>query len=77
MFKNTYPNLNWWIVNQGYIEIGENEFSGSLVRVLDEGGLCWEDENSKSIDKALQVADRWASEEIEDRFDEKPPKRYS
>ena len=77
MFSKDYPNLDWWINNQGWIELGSDDYSTSWVRILDIGGTCWEDEKSSSLDEALKLADRWASVEIEDRFGEEPAKRYS
>ena len=76
MFSEKYPNLDWWVNNQGWIEIGTDDHSESWVRVVDEGGLCWEDEESSTLDEALKEAEIWLSDEIEDRFGEDPPKKY-
>lgn len=77
MFSEIYPNLDWWINSQGWIEIGEDNYSSSWVRILDTGGLCWEDENSQLLDEALKKGDIWLSHEIESRFGEKPAKQYN
>jgi hypothetical protein len=69
-FAKSYPHLDWWIHNQGWIEIGEDEHSSSWIRVLDEGGLCWEDENSKTLDQALEAAEKFLKAEISERFGE-------
>ena len=62
-FAESYPNLNWWVENQGWIEIGQDEYSRSMVRVLDAGGNVWEsDPKSKSLDKDLQVAEKFIGE---------------
>ena len=76
MFSKEYPNLEWWIENQGWIELGEDEYSSSWLRILDLGGMCWEDKKSKSLDEALKNGDIWMSSEIKNRFGEKPPKEY-
>ena len=76
MFSEIYPNLDWWVDGQGWIELGGDTYSNFWVRILDEGGTCWEDEGSNSLDEALDLADRWAALEIENRFGEEPPKRY-
>ncbi|MEZ5042450.1 MAG: hypothetical protein R2828_21295 [Saprospiraceae bacterium] len=76
MFKKEYPNLEWWIDSQGWIEMGEDEYSTSWVRILDIGGMCWEDRDSKSLDEALRKGDIWLSYEIESRYGEKPLKKY-
>lgn len=39
-----------------------------VVRILDMGGMYWEDEKSSSLDEALGLAERWASVEIGDRL---------
>jgi hypothetical protein len=77
MFSEKYPNLDWWIDTHGWIELGSDENSSSWIRMLDIGGLCYEDENSSSLDEALEKADIWTSKDIEDRFDEIPPKKYN
>jgi len=76
MFEKAFPNLKWWIENQGWIALGADEMSYSLLRVLDPGGTCWEDQDSSDIEEALEKAELWASKEIEDRLGEEPPKRY-
>jgi len=40
-FAGIYPNIADW-VKGGWIEIGRNGYSTSMIRVLDEGGLIWE-----------------------------------
>jgi uncharacterized Zn finger protein len=37
-FFEKYPNIAGWI-KEGWIEIGRNGYSTSIIRVLDEGGL--------------------------------------
>jgi len=77
MFLENYPNLDWWVNNHGWIELGSDTYSNSWLRLLDEGGTCWEDEDGDSLDEALQNGDIWASNEIEERMGEEPPKRYN
>ena len=76
MFSKLYPNLDWWINTHGWIELGGDDYSTSWVRILDIGGMYWEDENSKTLDESLKNADIWVSQEIENRFREEPPKKY-
>ncbi len=55
-FSEIYPNITQWIETLGWIEIGEDEYSDSLVRLLNEGGMVWEsDHTHNSIDEALQA----------------------
>jgi hypothetical protein len=51
-----YPNVAQWIDVQGWIEIGQDEFSSSLVRCLDMGDMVWESSDEhKTIDEALKA----------------------
>ena len=67
-FSKKYPHLTWWVENQGYIEIGEDDYSTSWLRLLDPGGTCWEDEDSETIDEALDAAEDFLKEELPSRF---------
>ncbi len=54
LFAQIYPNIAYWVEAQGWIEIGTDEYSDSLVRALDEGGLVWESHpEHETIDEAL------------------------
>jgi hypothetical protein len=44
-FALLYPNVTAW-VQDGWIEVGRDDFSRSFVRVLDIGGLVWEGETA-------------------------------
>ena len=51
----TYPTVARWVMEYGWIEIGQDEMSRSFVRALDEGGLVWEgQEDYATLDDALQ-----------------------
>jgi hypothetical protein len=65
-FETHYSNLAIWIRDyEGWIEIGRNEMSRSLVRVLNPGGRVWESGTAcASIDEALAEADRAAAAEL-------------
>ncbi len=55
-FSEIYPNIAHWVTTQGWIEIGQDEYSSSLVRALDEGGLVWESSDGHTtVDEALQA----------------------
>ena len=41
-FEKSYPNITRWVTSQGWIELGQDEYSSSLLRALDEGGMVWE-----------------------------------
>jgi hypothetical protein len=58
-FEQQVPHLASW-VQDGWIEIGITNYHASFIRVLDEGGMIWSDEEEsyESIDHALAAADR-------------------
>jgi hypothetical protein len=65
-FDEQYPNIARW-VRGGRIEIGQNDYSRSFIRVFDEGGMIWEGKESyPNVAEALADADeaigRWANE---------------
>lgn len=56
-FEEQYPNIAAW-VKDGWIEIGRDDYSRSLVRVLDIGGMVWEgEEGYETVDEALSEAE--------------------
>ncbi len=70
MFDHEYPHLASWILSgDGWIELGQDDFSRSTVRILDSGGIIWEsDERYATIDQALAAAEQalaaWARENL-------------
>ena len=40
--ETNYPHVARWVQDFGWIEIGQDDFSRSMVRALDIGGLIWE-----------------------------------
>ena len=58
-FAHRYPNVNRFVFERGWIEIGADEYSRSLIRALDLGGLVWEGkEGYGSLDEALTDLER-------------------
>ena len=41
-FEESYPNITRWVTSQGWIELGQDEYSSSLIRALGAGGMVWE-----------------------------------
>lgn len=67
-FARTYPMLTRWVTAHGWIELGDAGQSRSFIRVLDEGGLIWEDGDADvTVDDALRAAEMaletWLREE--------------
>jgi hypothetical protein len=49
-----YANINRFVFEQGWIEIGFDEYSQSFIRALDPGGLVWEGKQFyESLDEAM------------------------
>jgi hypothetical protein len=40
--EHAYPHVAAWVDGGGWIELGQNEYSRSFVRILDIGGMLWE-----------------------------------
>jgi hypothetical protein len=40
--EKTFPTIALWIKSHGRIEIGRDDYSQSMARALDEGGMVWE-----------------------------------
>ncbi len=56
-FAAVYPNVAAW-VQDGWVEIGRDDYSRSFVRVLDIGGMVWEGKVSyPTVHDALLAAD--------------------
>ncbi len=69
LFANTFPNITRWVTEQGWIEIGQDENSKSLVRVIDLGGLVWESsEKQTSIDDALYALENYLEKWFEENI---------
>ena len=55
----SYPHVARWVRDFGWVEIGHDDFSHSMVRALDIGGLIWEGEpRYATLDAALQDLDQ-------------------
>jgi hypothetical protein len=58
-FAHRYPNIDRFVFEQGWIEIGSDEYSLSFIRALGPGGLVWEGEQFyDSLDDALADLER-------------------
>ena len=58
-FDKAYPNIARWIKDYGWIEMGQTDYSSSLIRVLDEGGMIWESsEDYETIDEAVKALEK-------------------
>lgn len=67
-FEQNFPNISRWVKEQGWIEIGRDAYSSSMVRALDEGGMVWEGQTRyKSLDEAMEALEKglreWMTEQ--------------
>lgn len=70
-FSKLFPYLNYWVENHGYIQLGSGDENEGFLTIVDDGGVCWEDEDSKTIDQALAKAEKYLKEvEFPERFDD-------
>ena len=67
-FAATYPNITRWVrQEEGWIEIGQDEFSFSLVRAVYGGGLAWEGKPTyPSMGAALRALDKGIAHWLEE-----------
>lgn len=57
--ETRYPHVARWVQDCGWIEIGQDDYSHSMARALDSGGLVWEGKASyATLDAALQDLDQ-------------------
>lgn len=68
MFKQMYPLLATWVECEGRIEIGTDYLYSSILRIINEGGMVWEDTTSNTIGEALQNGERYLKNEFENEF---------
>lgn len=54
-----FPHLSAWIqAGECWVEFGTNDYSRSLIRILDIGGMLWEsDQEYETLDALLQAAE--------------------
>ena len=68
-FEHMYPNITRWVQSYGWIEMGADYYSRSLVRALDEGGMVWESqEDATMLDEVLQILDAFLAQRIQEYY---------
>ena len=61
--EEVYPNIARWVTSYGWIEIGQDDYSSSFVRALDEGGMAWEgSDDYGTLDEAMQALEAGLAE---------------
>jgi hypothetical protein len=61
-----FPAVAKWVRRGGWIEIGEQEPFGFIVRALDGGGLVFEDAEARTLDEAMTALERGIAELSDD-----------
>lgn len=57
--EETYPAIAEWIDRYGWIELGQDDYSESMVRVLDPGGLVWESKKKyRNLDELFEALEK-------------------
>ena len=66
-FEQMYPNIARWVQSYGWIEMGADHYSHSLVRALDEGGMVWESqEDDTTLDEVLQTLEAFLAQRMQE-----------
>jgi len=66
-FDERFPHIADWVLGDCYIEIGRDDYSRSLVRALDPGGMVWEGKTKyASVDELLQELEKALAEVMEE-----------
>jgi hypothetical protein len=64
-FEQIYPNIAKWVNSYGWIEIGDDGQSSAFVRVFNEGGFIWEnDDDDATLDEVLKACDAFLADEM-------------
>jgi hypothetical protein len=54
-----HPNITRWVKTHGWIEIGQDNYSLSFARALDEGGMIWEGGNdNETLDQVFETLEQ-------------------
>jgi hypothetical protein len=61
LLAHVFPAIGKWVRRGGWIEIGEQEQFGFIVRALDAGGLVFEDTEARTLDEAMTALERGLS----------------
>ncbi len=68
-FEQMYPNISEWVNSYGWIEIGNDGQSSSVVRALNEGGLVWEDnDDDATLDETLNALESFLAQRMKEYY---------
>jgi hypothetical protein len=68
-FEQSYPHIARWVQSYGWIEMGADHYSRSLVRALDEGGMVWESkEDDTTLDETLDALESFLAQRMKEYY---------
>lgn len=76
-FAAAYPNIAQWVRDEeGWLELGSDEFSSSFIRAMNTGGTVWEGaDDYPTLDAALADVDAGIAEWLEGGGEPLPKKK--
>lgn len=63
--EGAFPAVAEFVRTQGWIEIGDQQGIGFIVRALDYGGLVYESKTPKTLNQALTALERGIARNLE------------
>ena len=71
IFDEQFPNIARWVIEQGYIEVGYDEFTSSFIKAIDMGGGIWSGKSKyNNVHEALLALDKALKKHMKERFGE-------
>jgi len=61
-----YPNIAEWVQGCGWIDIGDQDWQGFVVRALGEGGLIYEEEGCRTLAEAMAALEKGLEEWLQE-----------
>ncbi len=55
-----------WVQSCGWIEVGDQDWQGFVARVLNEGGLVFEQQGCRTLGEALSALDKGLAKWLEE-----------
>jgi hypothetical protein len=68
-FAAQYPYLTYWIEDWGEMETTSGDWGNPRIRLIDDGGTCFEDYAAKTHEEALVNAEKHLRDIESQRFD--------
>ena len=64
--ETAYPNIAEWVQGCGWIEIGDQDWQGFVVRALGDGGLIYEKEDCLTLAEAMAALEKGLEESFQE-----------